>query len=247
MFQFPAFASYTLCIQVQIPSLTLGNSNRSANRSLPSGSRFPRVEGGLPHSEIVGSKPIRSSPTLIAAYHVLHRLCMPRHPPNALTTLDRSHCQCPSAPHGSEWHRRLDQLLETSNGRMRSAYAPWCRTPSKGNDGFRNQKATGRTMSSLHVFQNTRIRRRAISSSFKQVTHRSDDARRAHALGERVRSDDAGNGGAGRDRTDDLKLAKLPLSQLSYGPRLVGPGRFELPTSPLSGVRSNQLSYGPEP
>ena len=26
---------------------------------------------------------------------------------------------------------------------------------------------------------------------------------------------------------------------------LVGPGKFELPTSPLSGVRSNQLSYGP--
>ena len=25
-------------------------------------------------------------------------------------------------------------------------------------------------------------------------------------------------GGASRDRTDDLKLAKLPLSQLSYGP-----------------------------
>ena len=25
-------------------------------------------------------------------------------------------------------------------------------------------------------------------------------------------------GGAGRDRTDDLKLAKLALSQLSYGP-----------------------------
>ena len=26
------------------------------------------------------------------------------------------------------------------------------------------------------------------------------------------------DGGADRDRTDDLKLAKLPLSQLSYGP-----------------------------
>ena len=25
----------------------------------------------------------------------------------------------------------------------------------------------------------------------------------------------------------------------------MGPGRFERPTSPLSGVRSNQLSYGP--
>ena len=27
------------------------------------------------------------------------------------------------------------------------------------------------------------------------------------------------NGGASRDRTDDLKLAKLALSQLSYGPQ----------------------------
>src|SRR5690606_24926277 len=56
-------------------------------------------------------------------------------------------------------------------------------------------------------------------------------------------------GGAERDRTADLKLAKLPLSQLSYGPkpsrRMVGPGRLELPTSRLSGVRSNHLSYGP--
>ena len=81
-----------------------------------------------------------------------------------------------------------------------------------------------------------------------------------------------GNGGARRDRTDDLKLAKLPLSQLSYGPnsghlariksepllkpadppkrqedakRMVGLGRFELPTSRLSSARSNQLSYRP--
>ena len=54
------------------------------------------------------------------------------------------------------------------------------------------------------------------------------------------------NGGASRDRTDDPLLAKQVLSQLSYGPiKLVGLGRFELPTSPLSGVRSNQLSYRP--
>ena len=52
---------------------------------------------GFPHSEIAGSKLIRSSPTLIAAYHVLHRLCIPRHPPNALKTLDRSHYQWPSS------------------------------------------------------------------------------------------------------------------------------------------------------
>ena len=50
-------------------------------------------------------------------------------------------------------------------------------------------------------------------------------------------------GGAGRDRTDDLKLAKLPLSQLSYAPILVGQGGLEPPTPRLSSVCSNQLSY----
>ena len=54
-----------------------------------------RVEGGFPHSEILGSKLVRSSPRLIAAYHVLHRLSAPRHPPDALTTLDYSHDRCP--------------------------------------------------------------------------------------------------------------------------------------------------------
>jgi hypothetical protein len=34
----------------------------------------------------------------------------------------------------------------------------------------------------------------------------------------RILDADRKNGGASRDRTDDLKLAKLPLSQLSYGP-----------------------------
>ena len=48
----------------------------------------PKV--GLPHSEIHGSKPARGSPRLIAACYVLHRLSVPRHPRNALVTLDRS-------------------------------------------------------------------------------------------------------------------------------------------------------------
>ena len=49
-----------------------------------------RRSGGLPHSEILGSKLTGSSPRLNAACHVLHRLSMPRHPPNALQTLDHS-------------------------------------------------------------------------------------------------------------------------------------------------------------
>ena len=39
---------------------------------------------GLSHSEIRGSEAICASPRLIAAYHVLHRLREPRHPPFAL-------------------------------------------------------------------------------------------------------------------------------------------------------------------
>ena len=63
MFQFRRFPSYTYLIQYRIPC------------------------GGFPHSEISGSMLICSSPKLIAAYHVLHRLLMPRHSPCALFSL----------------------------------------------------------------------------------------------------------------------------------------------------------------
>ena len=65
MFQFPGFASPTY-----------GFSGR-----------YPHEAGGLPHSEILGSKPARGSPRLVAACHVLHRLLAPRHPPDALAFL----------------------------------------------------------------------------------------------------------------------------------------------------------------
>ena len=43
---------------------------------------------GVPHSEICGSKIALISPQLIAECYVLHRLLMPRHPPNALIILE---------------------------------------------------------------------------------------------------------------------------------------------------------------
>ena len=65
MFQFPAFASL----------------------------QYIRITGlqpaGLSHSEIRGSEVICTYPRLIAAYHVLHRLREPRHPPDALTFFRR--------------------------------------------------------------------------------------------------------------------------------------------------------------
>ena len=66
----------------------------------------------------------------------------------------------------------------------------------------------------------------------------------------RLHVDAVAVGGAEEDRTPDLLLARQVLSQLSYGPAregsvLVGLGGFEPPTSPLSEVRSDQLSYRP--
>ena len=61
MVHFPEFALTTLCIQV--------------------------VVIGFPHSEIDGSLNECFLPSLIAAFHVLHRLEVPRHPPFALSSL----------------------------------------------------------------------------------------------------------------------------------------------------------------
>ena len=61
MFQFPRFAS--------LPSVRIAALQTA----------------GLSHSEIPGSRVICTYPGLIAAYHVLHRLREPRHPPCALT------------------------------------------------------------------------------------------------------------------------------------------------------------------
>ena len=82
------------------------------------------------------------------------------------------------------------------------------------------------------------------------------DVSRTMIIQTQARRSSISSGGARRDRTDDLMLAKHALSQLSYGPSLstsecrtlkevVGLGRFELPTSRLSSARSNQLSYKP--
>ena len=71
MFQFRAFPSHTYFIQCVI---------------------LEYCSSVLPHSEISGSMLICSSPKLIAACRVLHRLLMPRHSPCALISLTSSIC-----------------------------------------------------------------------------------------------------------------------------------------------------------
>ena len=80
MFQFPGFAFLNLCIQSKNTWFTMLLATLAGSNN--------KVSGGLPHSEIHGSKLILSSSWLIAEYHVFHRLLLPRHSPNALFALD---------------------------------------------------------------------------------------------------------------------------------------------------------------
>ena len=66
MFQFRRFPSYAYLIQRRMTGY---------------------CPAGFPHSEIHGSMDICSSPWLIAACRVLHRLSVPRHSPCALSSL----------------------------------------------------------------------------------------------------------------------------------------------------------------
>jgi hypothetical protein len=73
MFQFAGFASHAYGFSMGYP-----------------------LPGGLPHSEIPGSTIARISPGLFAACHVLHRLSVPRHPPDAL------HSRFAATPNGKD-------------------------------------------------------------------------------------------------------------------------------------------------
>ena len=67
----------------------------SSLRSPPTNGRISSLQDdGLSHSEIRGSRDICSYPRLIAAYHVLHRLREPRHPPCALSYLSYRFTTC---------------------------------------------------------------------------------------------------------------------------------------------------------
>ena len=155
-------------------------------------------EAGLPHSEIVGSKFAHNSPTLIAACHVLHRLCMPRHPPNALTSRLRVHTA----------NVRVD--------RSSSSLALASRSLPNADD----LDIISACYSALHLL--TKIERRIHGIDFKNPFTMSKSGKHLACLTghkpDLLSSVPERVGGASRDRTDDLKLAKLALSQLSYGP-----------------------------
>ena len=138
---------------------------------------------GLPHSEIAGSKVAHTSPALIAACHVLHRLCMPRHPPIALTSRLRVHTTNGNADAPSQAMRMIISACYLQP-RRRSTRV----------DQRRGRGIDLKTHSQCQI-----VRRKSPTPPKRDI----------------VLFIPGKSGGACRDRTDDLKLAKLALSQLS--------------------------------
>ena len=95
MFQFRRFPTYAYLIQRRLTEY---------------------CSAGFPHSEISGSTVICTSPKLIAACHVLHRLLMPRHSPCALYSLTSSRqTSYPSLPRWRESSAIPLPLLSSPN------------------------------------------------------------------------------------------------------------------------------------
>ena len=200
MFQFPGFAS------------------------APYGFRYGyRISGGLPHSEICGSKGARPSPQLIAACHVLHRLSVPRHPPDALRRLI-SALLLREAPR-TEASALPDTQLHTSIPLPAAgtilALRPERRT-SQAQDGDRSVFAFSSQCPISAIA--SAICREPQPTDLCPLTFQLNLQRGLPRFALLEASPPAprlltpGLGGGGRDRTDDLMLAKHALSQLSYAP-----------------------------
>ena len=191
---------------------------------------------------------------------------MPRHPPIALKTLDRSHCQCPSAR--SRRDRRFSQTLTglaSARSQRDRRYVTTLRVARdvigtkrpasrdrfegavrqthhmQGIERPRRQimnladhevrtnllftmsnRTSGKPRSSPQTFfTNDFFSPSQLNTILAQKARRSCGSRGRQTATWRMKRRslrDRASGGAGRDRTDDILLAKQALSQLSYGP-----------------------------
>ena len=201
------------------------------------------LAAGFPHSEIRGSKAARASPRLIATCYVLHRLSVPRHPPNALHSLDPKQ---PVLRLAASAHSALHNLDLLTN--HKSFITPASRTNLEEDMPERSSKASNLRSSREDQSQKAPERPLAVSpcirstmSNSKPIGPKTDrQFKYPDTLKEPITTAAPGAGGAApsaqptsnqpssatplggaeRDRTDDLLLAKQALSQLSYSPNL---------------------------
>jgi hypothetical protein len=146
---------------------------------------------GFPHSEISGSRPVSDSPELIAAVHVLHRLWLPRHPPYALRSLTLSLRHASSRARDSTCESRSLALS------LRVHFFACISLPL-------DVTIYSRCPENIS-FDFIQLSMNGGQDSYPCCEGPCDLPQRKLC-------------GADRDRTDDLRLAKPALSQLSYSP-----------------------------
>ena len=217
--------------------------------------RIP-LPGGLPHSEIPGSTIARISPGLFAACHVLHRLSVPRHPPDALTL------RLSATPNGKD-HRDAKPHRRTKPTGRRSSRSrpigatntlPRQKTLRRGSPPRRPQNTllTGHDQRAAHGRPATVTQlassRLSISTcpgppyrpprqflTLRRVARLASGVCCANTCRRPIAGEPRGEscaftgGGGDRNRTDDPLLAKQVLSQLSYTPGVAKQHRRDRP------------------
>lgn len=151
---------------------------------------------------------------LFAANHVLHRLLPPRHPPSALSSLTINRADRPSSCRSRPPFRAM------GCGRQRADSS--CIQDALSSERYsvikdRRIRRSPSRLSGAGALSKSAIIIRIesqdiFSRSLARIERTLEQADVIEAFSRRV-------GGAGRDRTDDLRLAKPALSQLSYSPR----------------------------
>ena len=169
----------------------------------------------FPHSEIRGSKLICSSPRLIAACHVLHRLLMPRHSPYALVRLNFLHRSLICDLSDLCCSQFLLNCLSFLNigyfaAKRLLSFLPY---PPFGEIVL---PLIGKTYFSSRQFDSTRSKSLSSLSVFSTLL-----------------------------RFIRFSMTSKPLGFCLMLSHLVGTSGLEPPTSRLSGARSNLLSYAP--
>ena len=188
------------------------------------------LAGGFPHSEICGSTIARISPQLIAACHVLHRLLAPRHPPNALISLETNsiaRTQYQTAPKrsqsvqaSSQHQTLLTTLLYATSTKSLIYLSMNMPTRTASQPAGQRSRSSRHTPDSTHHTASRTAPRPSSGGSSRQNRENGGD----------------------RVRTDDPLLAKQVLFQLSYAPalRALHPVSQANPTIRPKGISAQQ-------
>ena len=188
-------------------------------------------KGGFPHSEIAGSKGASASPALIAACHVLLRLSTPRHPSEALQRLivsQQNPCMADPPP-GKRWGAGPRLVLLA----RRCLLEPDLKAYEGPVKFFLHNVNAASPRAGRKLFP------RSARPWWSQTeSNRRHPACKAGALPTELWP---------RSRNVAKPRRAVGACHAASPAELVGPGRLELPTSRLSGVRSNQAelrAYG---